>query len=150
MSAKTKIKIIHFWAVATIVLYLLFSKVVFIHSFVFSNLLISFPGPFIFGAVSGLIFLYLFSHEDFFPVAREIEKEEEKAERKWLKRLKHHSKLFICLVVGAIGGPIFGALSVRFLIHRHSFWYKYAIMTFSNIISTVLSVGITRGVIRIF
>ncbi len=145
-----KLKLIYLETVLVIVFYTVFSKTVFVHSIAFSNLLISFLGPFAFGAVSGLIFLYLFSHEDFFPIARQIEKEEAKTEKKWLRRFRHHSKLFVCLAVGVIGGPIIGALTVHFLIHRHSFWYKYFILTISTIISTFLTVGLARGLIKIF
>ena len=149
MSAKTKIKTIHFWAVATIVLYLLFSKVVLAY---FSPLSfwLAFFGPFVYGALAGLIFLYLFSHEDFFPLARQIEKEEKKKEKKWLRRFKHHGKLFICLAIGAIAGPLFAALTVRFLIHRHSFFYKYIIIFLATIVSTIFLVGFARGIIKIF
>ena len=149
MSAKTKIKAIHFWAVVTIVLYLLFSKVVLVY-FSPLSLWLAFLGPFVYGAISGLIFLYLFSHEDFFPLARQIEKEEKKQEKKWLKTFSRHGKLFICLAIGAIGGPILGALTVRFLIHRHSFVYKYAIVFLSTVFSTILLTGITKGIIKIF
>jgi len=149
MSAKIKIKFIHFWAVATIVLYLSFSKIVLVY-FSPLSLWLAFLGPFVYGALAGLIFLYLFSHEDFFPLARQIEKEEKKQEKKWLKTFSRHGKLFICLAIGAIGGPLFGAITVRFLIHQHKFWYKYALIFFSTIISTILLVGIARGIIKIF
>lgn len=149
MSAKTKIKTIHFWAVTAIVFYLIFSKVVLVY-FSPQSLGLAFLAPFIYGALAGLVFLYLFSHEDFFPIARQIEKEEQKAEKHWLKKLKHHGKLFICLAVGAIAGPLLGALTVRFLIHRRGFWYKYALVFFSTIVSTILTAGIVKGVIKVF
>jgi hypothetical protein len=149
MSAKTKINPIHFWAVATIILYLFFSKVVLVY-FSPLSLWLAFLGPFVYGVISGLVFLYLFSHEDFFPLAWQIEKEEEKNEKKWIKSFAHHGKLFICLAVGAIAGPLFGAITVRLLIHRRKFWYKYALIFFSTILSTILLVGIARGIINIF
>lgn len=149
MLAKIKIKTIHFWAVVTIVLYLLFSKVVLVY-FSPLSLGLAFLGPFVYGAISGLVFLYLFSNDDFFSLAQQIEKEEKKQEKKWLKSFSHHGKLFICLAVGAIGGPLLGALTVRFLIHCHSFVYKYTIIFLATILSTILLVGTTKGIIKIF
>lgn len=147
---KFKIRLIHAQAVAVLVIYAVFSKAVFIKSVASQKLSISFFGPFLFCAISGLILLYLFSHGSFFPVAKEIEKEEKGKGEKWRERLSHHSKIFICLVMGGVGGPILGALTVRLLIHKHSFWYKYLILIIAEALSTAFYVCLAKGFIRIF
>jgi len=149
MPKKLKIKIVHLEALVLVVFYLFFSKVFLVHSAFSKNNLLTFLIPFVYGSLAGLVFLYLFSHEDFFPVAREIEKEEEKKEEKWLKKLRHRGKLFTSLVIGAFGGPIPGALFVRLLLHKHNFWYKYSIVVFSDLISTVISLGLAKGLVKV-
>lgn len=145
-----KIKSIHVQAALVLIVYLVFSKINLISSAASRYLWVSFLGPFIFGSLAGLVFLYLFSHEDFFPIAREIEKKEKKAEQRWQERLSHHGKVFICFFVGAVTSPVLCALAVRLLIHKHKFWYKYAIIFFAEIVSTVLNVGLLKGLIKIF
>jgi len=149
MPKKLKIERVHLEALVLIVFYLFFSKVFLVHSAFLKNIFPAFLSQFVYGSLAGLVFLYLFSHEDFFPLAREIEKEEEKKEEKWLKRLKHHGKIFVCLMIGALGGPVLGALSVRLLLHRHHFWYKYGIVVFSDLISTVISLGLVKGFVGV-
>lgn len=145
-----KISWIHIQAVVVIILYYVFSKAVMIRSLYSNNFLIHFLGPFLYGTISGFVFLYIFSHENFFPVAREIEKEEKKKEIKWHKRLSHHSSRFICLVVGIFAGPILTAFTIRLLIHKHDIWYKYSIIIISEIISTIFYILLAKGAINAF
>lgn len=145
-----KISWIHIQAVIVIILYYIFSKIVLIRSLYSNNFLIHFIGPFLYGTISGFIFLYIFSHENFFPVAREIEKEEKKKEAKWHKRLGHHSSLFICLMIGIFTGPILTAFTIRLLIHRHNIWYKYLIIITSEFISTIFYILLAKGAINVF
>lgn len=151
MSKKlSKIKGVHLQAVLVLIVYLVLSKINLVASSASGLWWISFFGPFAFGALAGLTFLYLFSHEDFFPVAREIEKKEKKEEEKWRVRLAHHSKVFICLAVGTLTSPVLSSLTARLLIHKHKFWYKYAVVVLGEIFSTVLYVGLIKGLIKIF
>ena len=144
-----KIKSIHIQAILVLIVYLIFSKINLVSSAASKYLWVSFLSPFIYGSLSGLVFLYLFSHEDFFPIAREIEKKERKAEQRWQERLSHHGKVFICFFIGAATSPVLCALAVRLLIHKHKFWYKYAVIFVSEIFSTILNVGLLKGLIRV-
>lgn len=145
-----KIKSIHFQAVLALVVYLILSQINLIGSIASQNFWVSFLQPFVFGSLAGLIFLYLFSHEDFFPIAREIEKREKNEEQKWQNRLTHHGKVFVCLAIGILTSPVLSAFTVRLLIHKHKFWYKYTIVLIGEVFSTALHVGLIKGLIRIF
>jgi len=145
-----KIKSVHLQAVLFLIVYLIFSKVNLVSAIASKSFWVSFLQPFVFGSLSGLVFLYLFSHEDFFPVAREIEKKEKRAEQSWQRKLAHHGKVFICFAIGVLTSPVLCALAVRLLVHKHKFWYKYAIIFFAEIFSTVLNVGLLKGIIKIF
>jgi uncharacterized membrane protein len=104
----------------------------------------SFLGPFIFGAVMSFMFLYLFSHEDFFHFIKDVEKKEEKKEEQYLKKFKHFGKIVAVFVIALIGGTIFAALTVRLLLAHYK--YRYLILLLSMVLSTVFSVGIVKGV----
>jgi len=134
---------VHLHAFLITISYLIISKLVFVRFVADGNICISFLGPFLFGSVVSVIFLYLFNHEDFFHFIKEIEKEEEKKEKNYLKKYARFGKIIACLVVGAIGGPIFSALTIRFLLGR--IWYRYLVLVFSGVLSTIASVGIAKG-----
>jgi cytochrome c biogenesis protein CcdA len=142
---KFKLHRIHFQAGLVLVLYLIVSKTVFFGALTHQNIFISFLAPLIFGSLAGLVFLYLFGHENFFPFAREIEREEKKDEKKWQKIFSHHGKSFISIAIGIIGGPILGALAIRLLIHKRNFWRKYLLILISEIISTFFYIGVLKG-----
>ena len=93
----------------------------------------------------GLLFLYFFSHEDFFKFISEIERKNRKAEKQWENRFAHYSKLLVAFVIGVIAGPLIGALSVRFLLTRYKF--KYLVVLVSSCISALVWITIARGVI---
>ena len=93
----------------------------------------------------GLLFLYFFSHEDFFKFVSEIERKNRKAEKQWENRFARYSKLLVAFVVGVIAGPLIGALSVRFLLPRYKF--KYLVVLISSCISALVWITIARGVI---
>ena len=140
-----KISWVHLEALLLLVVYLAFSKLNLLAALLSPNWWVIFGYPYLYGCLAGLIFLYLFSHEDFFPVAKEIEKKEKKEEQKWQRRLVHHGKVFICFTIGTFSSPILGALAVRLLIHKHSFWFKYLIIVISEVFSTALTVGLFKG-----
>lgn len=147
---KTKNKLIrpiHLQTLLIIIIYLLISKVVFVKFVVGPNLPLSFLGPFVYGSISSIIFLYLFSHEDFFHFIREVEKSEKKKENKYLKKYKHYGKIAVVIIIGVIGGTIFAALTTRLLLMNYR--YKYLILLISMFLSTILSVGIVKGVISL-
>lgn len=112
-----------------------------------ANPLIAYGVPMMYGAISSVVFLYIFSHDDFFKFAKAIEKAEEKQEKKWLRRFKHGGKATTTFAIGALGGPIFAALTARFLLTASRF--RYLVVLLANIPSTMISVGLIKGVITI-
>jgi len=149
VSRRPKIKSIYTKAALTLVLYYTLSRVVFLSSLASQNVLVTFGGPMVYGAIAGATFLYIFSHEDFFAFAKIIEKKEKQAEKRWLKRLHHHGKSATALAVGTFGGPILGALTAQLLLRAHSNRFRYALVLFSSIPSTFFSMGIAKGLFTI-
>ena len=146
--AKSKKKKIYWQVLFVLAIYFGLSNIVFIRFSLLENPIISYGVPMIVGAVSGVIFLYIFNHEDFFSFARELEKRELKTEKKWLKHFVHLGKLSTTVAVGTVGGPIFVALTIRLLLNTSRYRYVWAILI--SIPSTLFSVGIARGAISVF
>ena len=86
---KGFIRPIHIQTLLVIIGYLLVSKFVFFKFVIGTDITEAFLGPFIFGVLTSFIFLYLFSHEDFFHFIKEVEEREEKKEGRYLKIYKH-------------------------------------------------------------
>lgn len=139
---------VHIQAIFFLVVYTIISKAVFIKSITSSNMFIVFLVPYFFGITAGIIFLYLFNHEDFFHFMKEVEKEDGKKEKKYLKRFKHYGKIISTLIIAAIGGPIFSALTIRFLLNN--VWYRYILIAVGNIASTLFAIFFTGGLLRLF
>lgn len=145
VKQKGLIRKIHFQAIAFLVIYTLLSKSIFIKSITSPSLAVAFSVPYIFGIVAGILFLYLFNHEDFFHFMREVERVEKKKEEGYLKRYIHFGRIFSTLIIGGIGGPVFAALTVRFLLNN--FPHRYLLLAVANIGSTLLAVVIAKGAI---
>jgi len=142
-----KIKRIHVIAVLILAVYYSISKMVFITTIVNPNLFVYFFGPYFFGATASVIFLYVFSHEEFFSFAKEIEKKNMKKEKKLLHRFKHHGKIASTLAIATVGGPVFSALTTRLLLNN--FRHKYLLVFIGNIPATILGVGIAKVLFHI-
>ena len=123
--------------------YAFLSRFIFIKSVVNQNIFISFLVPFIFGLIACVVLLYLFNHEDFFHFIKDVEKKERKTEKKYLKKYYHHSKILACVLIGTVGGSFFLALTIRFLLNR--FAYRYLVIIISVFCSTLLSMGLAKG-----
>jgi hypothetical protein len=147
IKKKGFIRPIHIQTLLVIIGYLLVSKFVFFKFVTGSNITEAFLGPFIFGVLTSFIFLYLFSHEDFFHFIKEVEKKEEKNEEKYLRKYKHLGKIAAVMVVALIGGTIFAALTVRLLLAHYK--YRYLILLISMIFSTAFSVVLAKGIFSI-
>lgn len=141
-------KSIHFKAFAIWALYSLVTKGVFLivlpKAF---NLYFAFITNTIFDILFGVIFLYLFSHEDFFKFARQIERENQEKEGKLIKKFKHFGKIFSSLAATVIGGPMIGALAVRFLLPKYQ--YRYLLIGLFSALSATIWLGIGKGLISI-
>ncbi len=135
---------IHLKAFFIIAGYILASRIVFFKFVTGSNMILSFLGPFVFGVLMSFIFLYLFSHEDFFHFIREVEKKEERKEGEYLRKYKHFGKIAAVIVISLIGGTIFAALTVRLLLAHYK--YRYLILLVSTFVSTVFTVSLAKGI----
>lgn len=140
--------LVHLIAVFILGSYFVLSKVNLVHALLYKSVLESFLQIYLFGVFFACLFLYIFSHEKFFPVAKEIEKEEEKTEKTFLKKYLHHGKILATFLIGMVGGPVFSSLTARILLNK--FDYKYLLVILANIPSSILTVGISRGFIQFF
>jgi len=139
---------VHLETIAVLVVYFLLSNFILVKSVAHANIYVSFLVPLIFGIISTVIFLYLFSHQDFFNFIKNLERQENKQEKKYLSKFKHYGKIFTCILISVIGGPIFLALTVRFLFSEKE--NRYLIAIICNIISTLLIVAAAKGLLGIF
>lgn len=143
-----KISKIHLIAILILGSYFVLSKINLVHALSNPNFVASFLQIYLFGIFFACLFLYIFSHDKFLSIAKEMEREEEKKEKKYLARYLHHGKVLATFLIGAIGGPVFSALTVRLLLKN--FRFKYILIILTNIPSTVLTVAISRGLIHLF
>jgi len=143
-----KIHRIHFIALVILGGYAVLSKVNFVNALTNTNIVYMFFQLYLFGIFFGCLFLYLFCHDKFFPVAAEIEKNEEEKEKKFLKKYLHHGKILGTFIIGSIGGPIFASLTARILLKNYKF--KYLVIIIANIPSTALAVAMGKGLLHLF
>lgn len=136
---------VHLQAFIFLLLYSVLSKTIFFKALASRNTLIEFLIPYIFGVIAGFVFLYLFNHEDFFHFIREVEHEEKQKENLYLKKYLHFGKIVCTLIIALLGGPLFSALTVRFLLNN--VWYRYWLIALGNVGSTILSVSLAKGVL---
>lgn len=142
-AKKGFFRLVHLEAVAILVVYFIVSNFVLVSSVANSSLYVSFLVPLLFGVVSTFVLLYLFGHKDFFHFIRDFEKEEKGNEKKYLERFKHFGKIIICILVSGVAGPIFLAITVRFLFSKHE--NRYLIGFVSTLISTTFLVALAKG-----
>jgi hypothetical protein len=144
-SKKGFIRPVHLQALAIIIIYLVISRIVFVKFVTNPSLSVSFLGLFIYGVAGSFIFLYLFSHEDFFHFIKGVEKQEKKKENQYLKKYKRFGKIAAVIIVAVLGGTILAALTARLLLMNYK--YKYIILLISMFFSTIFSVGIAKGIL---
>lgn len=146
-SSKVKnfFKPVHFQAILFLLVYNIISKTIFVKAIIANSILINFFVPYIFGILSGWLFLYLLKHQDFFHFMKEVEKEEDGKEKALISRYLHHGKMLATLIIASVGGPIFGALTVRLLLpkYRHGVF----LIAIGNIFSTLISVAFAKGIV---
>lgn len=148
IKRKFKFHWTHLFAVAILGSYFVLSKVNMVHALSRGGIVESFSQLYFFGVFFACSFLYIFSHEKFFPFAKDMEEKQKKKEKEYLRKYLHHGKVFGIFLIGAIGGPVFSSLTARMLLNN--FWYKYLIVLLANIPSTIITVGIGKGVIHFF
>ena len=139
---------IHLIAVFILGGYFVLSKINLVNALTRETLALSFFQLYLFGIFFACLFLFIFSHEKFFPFAKDIEKQEARKEKRYLVKYLHRGKVLATFLVGVIGGPIFSSLTARLLINN--LWYKYLIVIIANIPSTILTTGLGKSLITIF
>jgi hypothetical protein len=100
-----------------------------------------------FGTLSTFVFLYLFSHQDFFHSMTNLEKQEKGEEKKLLGKFVHYGNILACMLVSAIGGPILLSLTIRFLFSEKE--NRYLIAFISILVPTIVMVSIAKGLIKL-
>lgn len=149
MSKKRKkgLKKVHLQMLLVLAAYFVLGNTLLIRFSLSDDPLLFFGMPFLYGAVSAIVFLYIFSHEEFFRFAKDLKKKEMKVEKKWLKRFARLGRASTTLLIGAAGGPLLGALTARLIIRTT--WHRYLLVLLANIPSTVITVGVAKGAISI-
>jgi uncharacterized membrane protein YbhN (UPF0104 family) len=137
---------VHFQALVFIILYFVLSIIVVAKSLLIPSIYVSFLGSFSFGVISVFIFLYLFSHEDFFHFFKNLDKFESKKEKGYLGSYVQYGKFLACILVSIIAGQIFLALTIRFLFPKSS--NRYLIAFLVTFISTVIVVFFGKTFLR--
>jgi hypothetical protein len=134
---------IYLKAASALAAYFIVGNIILIKAILSDNILLSYGAPFVYGVMASILFLFIFSHEDFFKFAKEIEKKEERAEKRWLKIFSQTGKVVSTIGIGTIGGPILSALTARLLLNRKP--YKYLLVALISIPSTILYVSVYLG-----
>ena len=138
---------IHLIAVSILGIYFVLSKINLAYSLANRNTMLAFLQVYLFGIFFACLFLYIFSHERFFSIAREIKKTEEKKEKKYLKKYFHYGKVLTTFIIGSVGGPVFSSLTARLLLNH--FNPKYLIVILANILPTLFTVGLGKTLVKI-
>ena len=145
-TKKFEIHWTHLIAVIVLVGYFFVSKINMIHAISKRDAIQSFLQLYLFGVFFACLFLFIFSHEKFFPFAKDIEKNEQKNEKKYIKKYLHHGKVLGTFLIGAIGGPVFSSLTARMFLNN--FRFKYLVIILANIPSTLFTLGVGWGILR--
>ena len=134
-------------AVGLLILYLVLAKSFYFVVIATFSLAASYFFIGLWSVTFGTIFLYLFSHEEFFRFAKFIELREKKQEDWWLHALAHVGKGLTAVVIGTLLGPILAALSVRILFPGAA--YRYYLVAMICVVSDLFWVSVGKGVIEI-
>lgn len=98
----------------------------------------------LFNSLSSFVFIYLFNHQNSFPVIKNIELSNQKKQKKYLKRFLKFGKFIATILMGLIGGPILLSLSVKLLFHQHQYRNTVIISILTNIIFIIISKGLLQ------
>lgn len=139
---------IYFQALAVWIIYSFGTKYLFVQSLFWKNILTSYIPQAVASALFGVIFLYFFSHENFFKFAKEIEKKEKKKEVKLIHKFLHIGKITVVFLVAVLSGPLLSALVARFILRRVK--YKYWIVFFASMLGGVFWLAVAKGGFHIF
>lgn len=146
--SKGLVRGIHLKALLFLGIYLVISKAISLHSIINPSLVESFLFPYLYGTSAGIIFLYLYSHEDFFHFIKEVEYIEDRKEKQYLHKYLHFGKIASIIIIGTVGGPLFSSFTARLLIPGRN--YGYILIAAANLPSTLIHLGIFKGFFNYF
>lgn len=144
---KPFLRPVHFQAIAFIIIYSVLSIFVVAKALLNPSIYISFLVSFSFGIISVFVFLYLFSHEDFFHFFKNLDKFENKKEKSYLGNFMQYGKFLACILISVIGGQIFLALTIRFLFPKSS--PRYLIAFAVTLISTIIVIFFGKSILNL-
>lgn len=142
------LKPIYLKALIIYLVYGFFGKLLFFKGVVSSATTVAYITLFVYYIAFSIIFLYIFSHEDFFKFAKVIEKKETKKEKKLLRKYIHLGKIAAIFIIGVLVGPVFAALTTRILLHRSP--YRYLIIVIVSVLSTAIWLASFKGILGQF
>jgi uncharacterized protein YebE (UPF0316 family) len=76
-----------------------------------------------------------------------LENREKGNEKRLLGKFGHYGNILACMLVSAIGGPIFLALTIRLLFSEKE--NRYLIAFVSVLVPTIVMVSIAKGLIKL-
>lgn len=138
---------IHFVAGLILGSYFLLSKINTLYALTNKNYLFSFLQLFIYGLFFSYLFYFIFSHDNFFAFAKEIEKKEKLKEKNYIHKYLHHGKILATFLIGVIGGPIFLSLTLRFLLNNYK--HKYLFIFITCVVSTLVTFFLGQGLFKL-
>jgi len=119
----TRKKKLYIKAIAVWLFYAIAGKIIFVNAVLWSSTTIAYVTVILFSILFSVVFLYIFSHEDFFKFAKVIERMEMEKEKKWLNRFSRFHRTTSIVLIGTLLGPLFLALTVKLLIPESKFIY---------------------------
>lgn len=134
----------HLYSTLILISFFILTSVIVVFAGITESIVLAFSIPIILGVFFSLMFYYVFSHEDAFPFARELESTQRRAEKKWLKMLPKLGKTATSVLLGILGGPILNAFSVRFLLPNYG--GKYLLLILTGALSGIFVVSLVRGI----
>jgi hypothetical protein len=141
------IKRVHLTAIIIWLIHSFIEKALLVRMLTLSNTFLAYAIEALHSTLTALFFLYLFSHEDFFKFAKDIEKKQKKNEKKTLKFFKHTGKLIASFLICLFISNVLLALVVRLFYRKKS--TRYWVAGIISFITGIIWFAIYKGAIQI-
>lgn len=134
-------------AIIILIIYILFTRALFIAMIVFPNSSIAFLIESSSASLFGIFFLYFFEHKNLFKFAQVIENKKRKSTEKLIEKFLRFGKYAAVIIAGFIGGPLVSSLSTHILLSE--FKYRYYLTFLICLSSSFLALAIARGILHL-